>query len=142
MRRFFAFDTISKVYWVSTGLMLVWLVGMGAACLLHSSFAVDAITQLGYPRYFLTLLGFAKLLELAAKVLPVGRTLREWAYAGVFFELAAAVFSYLASGAPLWDVIPPLTTLLIVAASYLSWRVRVAAERDEGHTGQPVIHIA
>ena len=56
------------------------------------------IEQLGYPQYFLVILGIWKLLGAVALVIPRFPRLKEWAYAGVFFDLTGAVASLLASG--------------------------------------------
>jgi uncharacterized membrane protein YphA (DoxX/SURF4 family) len=56
------------------------------------------IERLGYPSYFLTILGIWKLLGAIALVIPRFPRLKEWAYAGVFFDLTAAIASLTASG--------------------------------------------
>jgi len=56
------------------------------------------IERLGYPLYFLIILGIWKLLGAIALVIPRFPRLKEWAYAGVFFDLTGAVVSLSASG--------------------------------------------
>jgi hypothetical protein len=77
---------------------------------------------LGYPSYFIRMLGVAKLLGVVALVLPRRPSLREWAYAGFVFEFVAAIVSRLASGEAATQAIPALVELTIVTASYALWR--------------------
>ena len=103
---------------------------------------VAGIRSLGYPDYFRPLLGLAKVLGAAALVLPLPRTLREWAYAGFTFDLIAAIASHALSGEAA-HAVPPAIALLLLAASYsLRRRSRqadeLAAQRsDYRRTAQP-----
>ena len=56
------------------------------------------ITQLGYPVYFLTILGIWKILGVVAVLIPKFPLLKEWAYAGFFFAMSGAIFSHIALG--------------------------------------------
>jgi hypothetical protein len=77
-----------------------------------------ALQQLGYPAYFLKLLGIAKLLGVAGILAPGRPRLREWAYAGFTFDLVFAIASHaVRSGAA--DALPPLVVLGLLAASYV-----------------------
>jgi hypothetical protein len=88
--------------------------------------AVVAVHALGYPAYFVKLLGFAKIAGALALVGPHVRVLREWAYAGFAFDLIAAAVSHSATGDP-GHVALPIVMLLLLLVSY-SLRRRVAAE--------------
>jgi hypothetical protein len=80
-------------YWIPTGL-LAFLMGMGGVFdALQLGGAVEVVGHLGYPAYFCTWLGIAKLLGVAALLIPVSRALREWAYAGFTFDILAAAIS-------------------------------------------------
>jgi hypothetical protein len=80
-------------YWIPTGL-LAFGMGMGGVFdALQLGGAVEMVGHLGYPAYFCTWLGIAKLLGVAAILIPGSRTLREWAYAGFTFDLLAAAIS-------------------------------------------------
>lgn len=88
---------------------------------------------LGYPLYFLKLLGSAKILGSVALVGPRVGVLREWAYAGFVFDLVAAVASHVATKDAA-HIPLPLVVLVLVLASY-ALRRRVA-----GHLlARPVI---
>lgn len=82
------------------------------------------VTGLGYPVYFLTILGTGKILGVIAILLPQFRLLKEWAYAGFFFAMVGALFSHLAIGEYAVKAIAgPSCQLLFIA---LSWYFRPA----------------
>ena len=59
---------------------------------------VEIFKQLGYPLYMLPFIGVAKLLGILALLVPGFIRLKEWAYAGMFFDLAGATYSSLMVG--------------------------------------------
>jgi hypothetical protein len=84
------------------------------------------VTHLGYPSYFLVLLGTWKVLGAGALLIPGRPVLKEWAYAGAFFAYTGAIVSHLTTGYALGEltVLVPLT-----AAVVLSWALRPAGRR-------------
>ncbi len=82
---------------------------------------VELIAKLGYPAYLLLILGTWKVLGAAAILAPRLPRLKEWAYAGMVFDLVGAVLSHGASGDPAGKLVPPLVILGLVVAS---WRLR------------------
>jgi len=129
------------LYWIFTVMVVLILGTAGIACLFRIDGAPKVIGGLGYPEYFMTFLGFTNLLGVAALLLPVPKRLREWAYAGLTFNLAAAIFSLLSSGHPAVHIIDPTITLIALQGSYLCWR-RVSAHdsnlSDSEKTGSAV----
>jgi hypothetical protein len=117
------------VYWTTTSLVFLLMLQGGIMEAIRSPSALEVFRVLGYPTYFATLLGVAKVLGAAAIVLPVPRTLREWAYAGFTFDVASAVFSIIASGLADWSLSIPVIALAFVQASYWSWRRREGSAR-------------
>ncbi|HEX5658442.1 MAG TPA: DoxX family protein [Polyangiales bacterium] len=80
-------------YWIPT-VLLAFGMGMGGVFdALQTPEAVESVGHLGYPAYFCMWLGIAKLLGVAAILIPGSRTLREWAYAGFTFDILAAIVS-------------------------------------------------
>jgi hypothetical protein len=107
----------SVIYWIFAGLTLAFLVVFGVQDLLHKQMVSDTIRHLGYPWYFCYLLGAGKLLAAAALSYPKTRILREWAYAGVIFELISSFASHSFVG-DAWSVrVAPLIVLAIVAVA-------------------------
>jgi uncharacterized membrane protein YphA (DoxX/SURF4 family) len=85
---------------------------------------VQGILELGYPVYFVTILGAWKLLGGIAILTPGLPRLKEWAYAGIAFDLTGATFSHLAMGHEGAKAIVPLFILGIAA---VSWALRPAS---------------
>lgn len=110
-------------YWVATGLLAADFGLAGAAAFFGAPFMRDAIEHLGYPRYFGLVLGAWKLLGAVAILVPGRGRLKEWAYAGMFFDLTAAVISHFAAGDAPAAAAPALVVLGLWAAS---WRLRPA----------------
>ncbi|MBW2415711.1 MAG: DoxX family protein [Deltaproteobacteria bacterium] len=106
-------------YWITTGLFCAVVGFSGFAHFTHVEFVVESMTELGYPVYFMTIIGAWKLLGTAALLTPRQPLLKEWAYAGFAFNLAGAAASHAFSGDPVGVVARPAIILAIGAASYL-----------------------
>ena len=106
-------------YWIATGIVCLVFTGGGIANFLHADAQREVIDKLGYPAYLMTLLGIAKLLAVLAILAPGRKMLKEWAYAGLTFDLIGASFSHASAGDPIPSVVIPLAILGIMAASYL-----------------------
>lgn len=113
-------------YWTTTTLIALAFLTGGAAYLLRVTPTVQGMAALGYPAYFVTLLGIWKVLGGLAILAPRLPRLKEWAYAGIAFDLTGASFSHAAVGDPAAKVIVPLVLLGIAAAS---WALRPASRR-------------
>jgi uncharacterized membrane protein YphA (DoxX/SURF4 family) len=113
-------------YWITTSLTALGFLVAGAAYLGGAPVVRGAIVELGYPVYLVTLLGGCKLLGGLALLAPRLPRLKEWAYAGIAFNLSIAAVSHAAVGHPAAKVIAPLMLLGIAVAS---WRLRPASRR-------------
>jgi uncharacterized membrane protein YphA (DoxX/SURF4 family) len=111
------------VYWVSTIWLALGMASTGMVQLFKMEAEVDNMAQLGYPVYFLTLLGIWKMLGVVAVLIPKFPLLKEWAYAGFFFAMSGATFSRIASGDSLNEILPSLLLLILTA---VSWHFRPA----------------
>jgi len=105
-------------YWLTTGLFAAAFLASGAAELAGAPAAVTATLALGYPAYVLTILGLWKVLSVPALLAPRLPRLKEWAYAGIFFDLTGAAASHAFSGETLGRIATPLVLLLVAAASW------------------------
>jgi uncharacterized membrane protein YphA (DoxX/SURF4 family) len=109
-------------YWILTALFLG---GQGWAALQYLSEAprmTDTITALGYPVYFMKILGVAKLLGVAAIITGVSPTLKEWAYAGFMFDVCGAFASHLSAGDSPRIALVPAAFFVLQLGSYLIWK--------------------
>ncbi len=77
-------------YWLTTVLGPVSFVIAGFLHLSHSTQVLATLSHLGYPVYFANILGFWKLAGAIAIAIPRFPRLKEWAYAGFFFDLTGA----------------------------------------------------
>lgn len=116
----------SAAYWTATILIALAMLSGGAAYLLRADVPLRGMADLGYPAYFVTILGAWKVLGGLALLLPRFPLLKEWAYAGIAFNLLGAAFSHAAVGDPVAKVIVPLVLLAIAAAS---WALRPESRR-------------
>lgn len=105
-------------YWAATGLVAFAFAAGGAMDLSRSPQVLEGMSHLGYPAYFAGILGVWKVLGALALVAPRFPRLKEWAYAGIAFDLTGAAVSHFASGDDMGKVITPLVILGIAAASW------------------------
>jgi uncharacterized membrane protein YphA (DoxX/SURF4 family) len=105
-------------YWVTTIFGPASFVIGGVLHLTHAESAVTVINHLGYPVYFLTILGVWKLLGAIAIVVPRFPRLKEWAYAGFFFDLTGAAASRAFVHDGVGEIVAPLVFLVLVMASW------------------------
>jgi uncharacterized membrane protein YphA (DoxX/SURF4 family) len=111
-------------YWTTTVLVAFFVSGGVAQIAQFTGNPHGVVPQLGYPMYFFAILGFWKVLGAIAILVPRFPRLKEWAYAGIFFDLTGAAASCAAVGgygAYGFHVIAPL---LIAALALASWALR------------------
>ena len=111
------------IYWIATIWLSLGMVSTGIVQLIKMKEEVDMMTHLGYPLYFLTILGVWKMLGVIAVLIPKFPLVKEWAYAGFFFAMSGAIFSHLAVGDEAVAIFGP--TLLIIL-TIVSWYFRPA----------------
>jgi uncharacterized membrane protein YphA (DoxX/SURF4 family) len=104
--------------WVTTIISAVAFVIPGIGNLIHLQHFVTDMAHLGYPGYFLTLFGFWKILGATAIVVPGFKRLKEWAYAGMAFDLTGAAYSRISGHDMLVMTLVPILILCIVVASW------------------------
>lgn len=116
------------IYWIATLWLALGMVATGTVQLLKVESegalappGVWGITQLGYPVYFLTLLGVWKMLGSIAILVPKFPLLKEWAYAGFFFIMTGAIYSHISTASPAAEYFP---SLLLLTLTIISWYTR------------------
>jgi len=118
--------TKSIAYWTTT-VIVAFLIGSGGAAeLAHLRGNVEGLMRLGYPAYFVSIIGFWKVLGAIALLVPRFPRLKEWAYAGIFFNMTGAAVSALACGAAWWHV---LVDVILTVLVLTSWALRPESRR-------------
>jgi DoxX-like family len=107
-------------YWVVTGLLCIELATGGVLDVLRTPYATGIMVRLGYPIYILTLLGLWKLLSIPALLAPGFTRLKEWAYAGIFFDMTGAAVSHAACR----EATAVIAPLVIAGMAITSWYLR------------------
>ena len=112
------------IYWVATIWLALGMISTGIVQILKAregQGGADMIIHLGYPVYFLTIIGTWKILGVIALLIPKNSLLKEWAYAGFFFLMTGALFSHMLSGDPVTEWLPSVLLLLL---TIMSWHFR------------------
>jgi hypothetical protein len=113
-------------YWLATVPVVAELALGGCWDIARLPFVRDLVTHLGYPSYFLVLLGSWKVLAAVALIVPRRPLLKEWAYAGAFFTYTGAIVSHLTTG---YDVGEVGLLAIMTALTVLSWALRPPSRR-------------
>jgi hypothetical protein len=122
--------TINILYWVFTILF--------AALMIFSSYGSIIVDEpskklihdyLGFPEYFIPFTGFAKLIGAIVILIPGLKTIKEWAYAGLFFDLVAAVYASIAVA----KTVDPMMSFMLIwfvpgILSYIFWKKKMKLE--------------
>ena len=104
-------------YWVVTIFGPASFVIGGYLHLTRDPQVMAHLAHLGYPAYFATIMGAWKLLGAVAIVVPGFPRVKEWAYAGFFFDLTGAAATRAFVGDGIGDILAPLVFLALVMAS-------------------------
>jgi hypothetical protein len=123
--------TTNVLYWVFTILFALLMLFSAYGSILVNEDAIKLIhDQLGYPVYFIAFSGWAKLIGSIVILIPGLKTIKEWAYAGLFFDLLAAVYSGIAVAKGNIDpaMLGMLIWILPGILSYIFWKKKLKAE--------------
>ncbi len=114
-------------YWICTVLIALSFLSGGASDVLRSPQVIEGMAHLGYPAHFATFLGVWKILGAVAILVPGFPRLKEWAYAGMIFDLTGAAFAHAVVGdSDAWmsnrgHILAPL---VLAALAVASWALR------------------
>jgi hypothetical protein len=113
-------------YWVFTLFITLTALAAGASDILHLQPLYGILLHLGYPPYFGAILGVAKVIGAIVLLTPRYPLFKEWAYAGMFCDYAAAIASHAAAGDGASAVAGPALSMAAMAAS---WYLRPSSRR-------------
>ncbi|MBS1524053.1 MAG: DoxX family protein [Bacteroidetes bacterium] len=110
------------IYWVSTILVLaMMLYSAYGTFFIHSKEGDEMMKAIAIPMYLMKLLAVGKALGAVAILVPGFPRLKEWAYAGYFFDLSGATFCFAASGFPFSAWVPMLVFVVLTLVSYFTY---------------------
>ena len=113
-------------YWIITILLSFCIFSGGLAQAFQVKGVVQGFKPLGYPTYFISIIGIWKVLGIIAILIPKFKLLKEWAYAGIFFTMSGAVISHIASDDIKVQIISPIVLAIFTV---LSWYLRPASRK-------------
>lgn len=106
------------IYWGATIWLSLGMVSTGIVQLIKMEEEVQKMNELGYPSYFLTIIGAWKILGVVAVFVPKFPLIKEWAYAGFFFLMSGAIFTHLAVGDEAINYFGPALLLVLTIVSW------------------------
>lgn len=110
-------------YWIATIWLSLGMMSTGIVQLINMKEEVQYMLDMGYPTYFLTIIGAWKMLGVIVILIPRFPLLKEWAYAGFFFIASGAVLSHVAAGSQPGELFGPV---LLLVLTVISWYFRPA----------------
>ena len=122
--------TINILYWIFTIIFAGLMIFSSYGSIIGDPKAKELIhDQLGYPEYFIPFTGYMKILGSIVILIPGLRTIKEWAYAGLFFDLLAVIYS----GIALAGKVDPLMSFMLLwivpgILSYYFWKRKMRLE--------------
>jgi len=129
--------TVNILYWIFTIIFAALMIFSSYGSLIVNQDSKTLIhDQLGFPVYFIPFTGWAKLIGSIVILIPGLKTVKEWAYAGLFFDLIALVYSSIA----LSGTVDPMMAFMLIwfvpgILSYYFWKRKMRLEALSGQTG-------
>lgn len=106
------------IYWIATLWLSLGMVSTGIVQIILMDEEVERMSVLGYPTYFLPIIGVWKLLGVVAVLVPKFPLVKEWAYAGFFFLMSGAILTHLIAGDAASEFFGPTLLLMLTIVSW------------------------
>jgi len=117
------------LYWICTILFAGFMIFSAIPDIMVVPDAVKMINgQLGYPNYFIAYIGVLKVLGSLAILIPGFPRLKEWAFAGLMFDLISATYSFAAIGTPFSQWAP---MLFFIAFGFFTYFLHRRKEKEK-----------
>jgi hypothetical protein len=120
------------IYWILTGLFAFFMLGSAIPDALVMPIAVGGFKEMGYPIYIIPFLGVAKILGVIAILILGYPRIKEWAYAGLTFDLIGATYSIINSGKSIGNWAPMFIILFLAAGSYFYYHKKLKISTQPG----------
>ncbi len=122
---------INILYWIITGLLALLMAFSGVANIMAGPDSIKVFDHIQFPHYMIQFLGVAKLLGAIVIIIPGFPRLKEWAYAGLTFDLLGAMYAAYSVGDPFSMWAPILIGPLLIGASYILYHKKRKLEGKE-----------
>ncbi len=119
------------IYWIITGLLALLMAFSGVANIIAGPPSISGFDHIHFPHYMIQFLGVAKLLGAIAIIIPGFPRLKEWAYAGLTYDLLGAIYASYSVGDPVSMWGPILIGPLLIAISYILYHKKRKLEGKE-----------
>jgi len=119
---------IKIFYWIVTGLFLLMMTFSGIASLASREQSMQVFNSINMPSYLIPFISIAKILGVIAILVPGYPRLKEWAYAGLIYDLIGAAYCNYSVGKPAGEWAPILIFLLIAFASYFLYHKKLSLQ--------------
>jgi len=118
-------------YWIFTILFAAMMLFSAIPNIMVNQQSVELVSHyLGYPVYIIAFLGVAKLLGAIALFIPGYPRMKEWAYAGLTFDLIGATYSMIAKAEPISGWIFMIIPFGLMALSYYFYHKRLQEKTE------------
>jgi len=111
--------TTKILYWVFTVLLVALMLFSAFGTFRNDPQGAEIAKHIGYPMYVFKFLAVAKILGVIAILVPGFPRIKEWAYAGLFFDMFGAAYSFFAVGDPVSAWAPIFIFIGILFGSYI-----------------------
>lgn len=115
------------IYWIATGLVLALMLWSAIGSFMPNPQGKAIMNQLGYKPYVIQMLAVAKILAIIAILVPGFPRIKEWAYAGLTFDLLGATVSMILTGFAVSAWAPMFIFIALLACSYIYYHKKVKA---------------
>jgi hypothetical protein len=110
-------NAMKIIFWVVTGLLCLMMLGSAGMYIFNYGSTAAIFQSLGYPTYIIYPLAIAKILGVIAIVSNFSKPLKEWAYAGFFYDFLLAASAHYFSGIP--SPMLAIVALALLIVSYI-----------------------
>src|ERR1700744_4880530 len=117
--------TTKILYWVFTVLIVALMLFSAISTFIPNPQGAEMAKHMGYPLYIFKFLAVAKILGVVALLVPGYPRLKEWAYAGFFFDLTGATYSFIAVGDPAANWLPMIIFYILLFGSYICYHKKL-----------------
>ncbi len=105
------------IFWIVTGLLSLMMLGSAGMYIFDHASVATIFQSLNYPTYIIYPLAIAKILGVIAILTNYSKPLKEWAYAGFFYDFILAASAHYFSGVP--SPLPAIASLVLLIVSYI-----------------------